>query len=64
MPTEILEKEEPEFCAKINPREPFTSMIVAHDGRLIMGPGRQGEVYGIVALVPDGMHKPIFSGQC
>lgn len=31
-------------------------MIVAHDRRLIMGPGRQGEVYGIVALVPDGMY--------
>lgn len=29
-------------------------MVVAHDCRLIMGPGRQGEVYGIVALVPDG----------
>jgi hypothetical protein len=29
-------------------------MIVAHDCRLIMGPGRQGEVYGVVALVPDG----------
>lgn len=29
-------------------------MIVAHDCRLIMGPGRQGDVYGIVALVPDG----------
>ncbi|KAJ5757259.1 uncharacterized protein N7511_007441 [Penicillium nucicola] len=54
MPTEILEKQEPEFCAHINPREPFTSMIVAHNCRLIMGPGRQGEVYGIVALVPDG----------
>ncbi|CAP85984.1 Pc20g06550 [Penicillium rubens Wisconsin 54-1255] len=53
IPTEILEKEEPDFCAKINPQEPFTSMIVAHDCRLIMGPGRQGEVYGIVALVPD-----------
>ncbi|KAJ5340078.1 hypothetical protein N7452_006806 [Penicillium brevicompactum] len=53
VPTEVLEREEPEFCSKINPREPFTSMIVAHNCRLIMGPGRQGEVYGIVALVPD-----------
>ncbi|KAJ6015938.1 hypothetical protein N7540_010529 [Penicillium herquei] len=53
IPTETLEKEEPEFCSKINPRESLTSMMVAHDCRLIMGPGRQGEVYGIVALVPD-----------
>ena len=29
-------------------------MVVAHDCRLIMGPGRQGEVFGIVAMVPDG----------
>lgn len=54
IPSETLEKEEPEFCSKINPREPFTSMMVAHNCRLVMGPGRQGEVYGIVALVPDG----------
>ncbi|KAJ5698061.1 hypothetical protein N7462_000066 [Penicillium macrosclerotiorum] len=53
IPTEVLEKEVPEFCAKINPRDPFTSMIVAQNCRLVMGPGRQGEVFGIVALVPD-----------
>ncbi|PYH91317.1 FAD/NAD(P)-binding domain-containing protein [Aspergillus ellipticus CBS 707.79] len=53
IPTEVLESHEPEFCSKINPREPFTSMMVAHDCRLVMGPGRQREVYGIVALVPD-----------
>jgi salicylate hydroxylase len=29
-------------------------MVVAHNCRLIMGPGRQGDVYGIVAMVPDG----------
>ncbi|KAJ5233234.1 uncharacterized protein N7469_005000 [Penicillium citrinum] len=51
--TDTLEKEEPEFCSKINPRDPFTSMIVAHNCRLVMGPGREGQVYGIVALVPD-----------
>ncbi|KAJ5573302.1 hypothetical protein N7450_010286 [Penicillium hetheringtonii] len=51
--TDTLEKEEPEFCSKINPRDPFTSMMVAHNCRLVMGPGREGQVYGIVALVPD-----------
>ncbi|KAE8312815.1 hypothetical protein BDV41DRAFT_564752 [Aspergillus transmontanensis] len=50
MPTGLSEKE---FCDKINPRAPFTSMVVAHDCRLIMGPGREGDVFGIVALVPD-----------
>ncbi|KAJ5974966.1 hypothetical protein N7481_008673 [Penicillium waksmanii] len=53
IPSEVLEKEAPEFCSKINPRDPFTSMMVAQNCRLVMGPGRQGEVYGIVALVPD-----------
>ncbi|KAF7714008.1 Uncharacterized protein PECH_000545 [Penicillium ucsense] len=53
IPSETLEKEEPDFCSKINPRDPYTSMMVAHDCRLVMGPGRQGEVFGIVALVPD-----------
>ncbi|KAL4998521.1 hypothetical protein BDV10DRAFT_70500 [Aspergillus recurvatus] len=53
IPSDVLEEQEPEFCSKINPRSPFTSMIVAHDCRLIMGPGRKGEVFGVVALVPD-----------
>jgi salicylate hydroxylase len=33
--------------------EPVTTMIVGHDRRIIMGPGRGGRVLGIVALVPD-----------
>ncbi|KAL4811888.1 hypothetical protein BDW67DRAFT_189200 [Aspergillus spinulosporus] len=53
IPSNVLEEQEPEFCSKINPRSSFTSMMVAHDCRLVMGPGRQGEVFGIVALVPD-----------
>lgn len=31
-------------------------MVVAHDCRLVMGPGRQGEMMGIVAMVPDGIY--------
>ncbi|KAL4968216.1 uncharacterized protein BDV14DRAFT_196999 [Aspergillus stella-maris] len=53
IPANVLEEREPEFCSRINPRIPFTSMMVAHNCRLIMGPGRQGDVFGIVALVPD-----------
>jgi salicylate hydroxylase len=56
----VLEAHEKEFCDKIDPRSPFTSMVVSHDCRLIMGPGRQGEVFGIVAMVPDGK----FTGHC
>lgn len=37
-----------------DPSAPLTTMIVGHDRRVIMGPGRDGTVLGIVALVPDG----------
>lgn len=41
-----------------NPKDPITTMIVGHDRRIIMGPGRDGTVLGIVALVPDKeMHE-------
>ena len=53
IPTETLERETPEFCAKIDPKQPFTSMMMAHSCRLIMGPAREGSVYSIVGLVPD-----------
>ncbi|KAJ5636523.1 uncharacterized protein N7484_009836 [Penicillium longicatenatum] len=43
IPSDILEGKEPQFCAKINLRDPFTSMIVAHDCHMIIGPRRQGE---------------------
>ncbi|KAF7188987.1 FAD-dependent monooxygenase phqK [Pseudocercospora fuligena] len=51
--TSILEQSAPGFCANINPREPYTSMIMAHSCRLIMGPARNGELYSVVGLVPD-----------
>ena len=53
IPTETLERETPEFCAKMDPRKPFTTMMMAHSCRLIMGPAREGSVYSIVGLVPD-----------
>ena len=57
-PTAELEEMVPEFCETIKVREPITSMMVAFDCRLIMGPARDGHLYGIVALVPDDrMHE-------
>ncbi|SMY25025.1 unnamed protein product [Zymoseptoria tritici ST99CH_1A5] len=53
LPTEQLEKEAPDFCFKIHSREPYTSMLFAHDCRLISGPARDASVYSIVGLVPD-----------
>ncbi|KAJ3535313.1 hypothetical protein NM208_g7183 [Fusarium decemcellulare] len=37
----------------LNPQDPSTTMIMGHDRRVIMGPGRGTKLYGIVALVPD-----------
>ncbi|KAH6981805.1 hypothetical protein BKA56DRAFT_354646 [Ilyonectria sp. MPI-CAGE-AT-0026] len=37
----------------IDPLDPSTTMIIGHDRRVIMGPGRGAKMYGIVALVPD-----------
>ncbi|KAJ9144566.1 3-hydroxybenzoate 6-hydroxylase 1 [Pleurostoma richardsiae] len=36
-----------------NPEPAMTSMVVGEDKRVIMGPGRGGKLFGIVALVPD-----------
>lgn len=33
--------------------DPSTTMVVGHDKRVIMGPGRGGKLLGVVALVPD-----------
>ena len=43
VPSSTLEENAAEFCRNIKPREPFTSMIMAHSCRLIMGPAREGE---------------------
>jgi salicylate hydroxylase len=37
----------------LDPASPVTTMVVGSDRRVIMGPGRNGTVFGIVALVPD-----------
>lgn len=56
--TAVLKQKAPNFVARINPEEPYTSMVMAHDCRLIMGPARNGELYSAVALVPDTkMHE-------
>jgi salicylate hydroxylase len=38
----------------LDPRDSCTTMVMGHDCRLIMGPARNGELYSIVAMVPDG----------
>jgi salicylate hydroxylase len=51
--TKTIEREAPQFSQSIRPTEPYTSMVMAHTCRLIMGPARDGELYSIVGLVPD-----------
>ncbi|KAJ9610633.1 hypothetical protein H2200_005410 [Cladophialophora chaetospira] len=45
--------DEAEFVKVIDPRESVTTMVMAHDCRLIMGPAQNSSIYSIVALVPD-----------
>lgn len=47
-------EENAEIAWYLNPRDSCTTMVMGHDCRLIMGPARNGEVYSIVAMVPDG----------
>lgn len=53
VPSEVLQKEAPDFCERIDPTKPFTSMVFAHACRLIMSPCREGSMYSLVGLVPD-----------
>lgn len=53
IPRSDLRVRAPEFCAAIDPTAPYTSMMLAHSCRLIMSPARDGEIFGIVGLVPD-----------
>jgi salicylate hydroxylase len=53
MSSSHLREHAPLFAATVTPENPYTSMIMAHDCRLIMGPARQGAVYSVVGLVPD-----------
>ncbi|KAJ5370505.1 uncharacterized protein N7496_006597 [Penicillium cataractarum] len=57
IPMEKIEAET-EFTRHINPRDEFTTMVLCHDRRLVMGPIRHGESFSVVALVPDEkMHE-------
>jgi salicylate hydroxylase len=52
------------FTSIINPRDPVTTMVIGHDRRIIMGPGRSGTIFGVVALVPDEhMHEKSSTGS-
>jgi len=53
LPVDVLKGRAPDFATNIGPEEPYTSMIMAHDCRLIMGPARDRQLYSVVGLVPD-----------
>ena len=51
--TSTLLEEEAEFCRLVDPKKSMTTMLIAYDRRLIMGPARNSTIYSVVALVPD-----------
>ncbi|KAF2629062.1 FAD binding domain-containing protein [Macroventuria anomochaeta] len=53
LPTTVLNEYAPQFATNIKPEEPYTSMVMAHSCRLIMGPACDAQLYSIVGLVPD-----------
>ncbi len=53
IPAHILEGIEDAPDSVRNPQIAMTTMVVGKDRRVIMGPGRGGKLFGIVALVPD-----------
>jgi salicylate hydroxylase len=53
MSSQSIRQHAPEFAAIISPEDPYISMIMAHDCRLVMSPARQGTLYSVVAIVPD-----------
>ncbi|KXH51520.1 hypothetical protein CNYM01_07672 [Colletotrichum nymphaeae SA-01] len=60
----IIGKEAPAIPTGLSdPRESFTTMIMGHDRRIIMGPARNGSIYSIVALVPDDQMQENAEGK-
>ncbi|KAH8647760.1 hypothetical protein BX600DRAFT_443106 [Xylariales sp. PMI_506] len=56
-PMEAVESIE-EIKQYFNPTDPWTTLIMGYDRRIIMGPCREGKMLSIVALVPDEhMHE-------
>lgn len=53
MPSAAL-KDIPEATQIMDLDDPYTTMIIGQDRRILMGPVRGGEDLTIVALVPDG----------
>ncbi|KAI3529026.1 hypothetical protein CTAM01_14969 [Colletotrichum tamarilloi] len=56
-------EQDKDFTSVIDPRESFTTMIMGHDRRIIMGPARNGAIYSIVALVPDDQMQENAEGK-
>jgi salicylate hydroxylase len=49
--TQLMEN--PQISSVIDPKKPWTSMVMGHHRRVIMGPCRDGELFSMVYLVPD-----------
>lgn len=54
MKSEVLQGIIPESLNCLNTKEPWTTLVIGHDKRIIFGPCRNGTIVGVVAIVPDG----------
>ena len=52
VPTSQL-MENPQISSVIDLKKPWTSMVIGHDRRVIMGPCRDGKLFSMACLVPD-----------
>lgn len=52
----------PHVSAMMTDKDPWTTMVIGHSCRVVMGPCRNQSLLSIVALVPDGTLRLARSG--
>jgi len=58
LPTASISESLPVPSSVFDPKRPVTTLMMAYDRRIVMGPARDGAVLGMVCLVPDeAMHE-------
>lgn len=51
----------PHVSAMMSDPSPFTTMVIGHDCRVVMGPCRDQSLLSIVGLVPDSMRPRLLA---
>lgn len=63
IPTAQILESVPDIGNFLDPSAPNTHFIIGSDKRVVMGPARQGAIFGITALVPDTEHVHSEKGE-